>query len=382
MNRIRTGVFPACILIIASAIGPQGEGARSVPEGAKDTLTLAAVGDLMMGGRVLPFIELYGMHYPFDSTRATIRSADIAMANLEAPFTLTGKPFEKTYTFRVPPDLAPALADAGFDVMTLANNHILDFGPEGLTETMETLDRLSVLYCGAGKDRKQAERAAVLETGGWRVGFLAYSMTYPSEFWADQNRGGAAYPHPRRMQRQIASLADSVDAVVVSFHWGGERLPVPREYQRHFAHMAVDAGAHLIIGHHPHVLQGVEIYRGAFIAYSLGNYVFGSYSMTSQGLMLWAAFQNRALHSVRLLPMDVNNHRVAFQPRFLRGAAMKACLDEVIRLSGALNEKSLRVDDEGVIVMNQAGAPVGRHSDCEAADHGEKHSPTDPPSGH
>lgn len=367
MNRIRSGVFPVCILIITNAIGLRTAAARSGPEGVEHTLTLAAAGDLMMGGRVLPFIELYGMHYPFDSTRSTLRSADIAMANLEAPFTPAGQPFEKTYTFRVPPGLAPALTEAGFDVMTLANNHILDFGPEGLKETMETLDRLRILYCGAGEDRIRAERAAVLETGGWRVGFLAYSMTYPSEFWADQNRGGTAYPHPRRMMKQIASLADSVDAVVVSFHWGGEKRSGPREYQRRFAHMAVDAGAHLIIGHHPHVLQGVEIYRGAFIAYSLGNYVFGSYSTVSQGLMLWAVFQDRTLRSVRLLPMDVNNHRVAFQPRFLRGEAMKACLDEVMRLSEPLNEDSLQADEGGLIVIRQAADSAERHAVRETA---------------
>ena len=162
---------------------------------SKPVISIVAVGDLMMGERLLPLMQSRGSDYPFDSTRQFLQSADIAVANLEAPFTRTGETFDKTYTFSVPPEYADGVRRAGFDVLTLANNHILDYGSEGLFSTMSTLDSLNIIHCGADSNQEKAQEGAILDKEGWRIGFLAYSMTFPTEFWATSEKCGTAYPY-------------------------------------------------------------------------------------------------------------------------------------------------------------------------------------------
>lgn len=314
-------------------------------------LSIAAVGDLMMGSRVLPFLRSEGADYPFDSTRTVVTAADIAMANLEAPFTSKGSPFDKKYTFRVPTEYASSVKTVGFDLLILANNHVGDYGEEGLVETLSVLDSLDILFCGAGRNRDEAERGAVVESQGWRIGFLAYSLTYPSEFWAGRDRAGTAFPNEDRVRRSIAAMKDTLDVVVVSFHWGGERMTQPKAYQKRWARLCIDAGADVVIGHHPHVLQGIEVYNGGLIAYSLGNYVFGSYNRNCRDAgILRIRFDRKGLLLADLIPISVNNYEVHFQPRLLRGSDKRRVLEHVNAISRGLNG--------GVDVVEMSGAVV------------------------
>lgn len=338
-----------------------------------DTLTVAAVGDIMMGGRALPVLRERGFHYPFDSTRHVILDADIAVGNLEAPFALSGKAFEKKFTFMVPPSFAEGLAAAGFDVLTLANNHILDFGPEALQSTLDVLDSLGLAHCGAGKNRSEAEKPALVEIGGKdlsrmpeegekgrnavfpqperRAAFLAYSLTYPEEFWAGQNRPGTSTAVLNRMEERIRSLRDSADFIIVSFHWGGELMESPKAYQRDFGRKAIDAGADLVLGHHPHVIQGIEWYRGRLIAYSLGNFVFGSLSGKVQNaIILRVTFNRDGVSSAEVLPVSVDNREVLYQPRLLSGSRKAAVLEHLSRISVPLNDGELTITPDGILL--------------------------------
>ena len=320
-------------------------------------LTLTAVGDVMMGGRVIPVIRKQGRDYPFDATREHLSKSDLAIANLEAPFGTGGTPFDKKYTFMVPPEFAPALKQAGLDLLTLANNHILDYGPDGLYSTMEVLDTLGLAYCGAGKNRLQAENPAILQAGERRIAFLAYSMTYPSEFWATSTEPGTAYPDIDRMVRTIEALADSTDKVIVTFHWGGELKTAPKGYQQLYAHKAVDAGADMVIGHHPHVLQAIELYRGRLIAYSLGNFVFGSYSnKTKSSAILKAYFNDSGFLLAEVIPLSVDNYAVEFQPTPLEGEARRAVLDELNTISFELNGGKHIIRPSGLIAPESRAA--------------------------
>lgn len=321
--------------------------------GDSPVLSQVAVGDLMIGHRVLPFLEHRGSEYPFDSTRAVIQAADIAFANLEAPFTSAGVPFDKKYTFRVPPGYAAGLKRAGFDLLTLANNHILDYGPEGLVTTLDALDSLGLAHCGAGFHRDDAESGCVVEKAGWNVGFVAYSLTYPAEFWASPDRPGTAFPEEGRLRSQIRRLKERADIVVVSFHWGGERMNSPKPYQRRFAYIAVESGADLVVGHHPHVLQGLELYKGSLIAYSLGNYAFGSYNRRCRDsaiLKVW--FDRRGFLLAEVIPINVNNFQVHFQPRVMRG-------HDRTRVIKALQRYSLRLN-HGTQVLSASGLILSR----------------------
>lgn len=172
---------------------PPGEPAAP-PKSAE--FSIAAVGDVMMAGSAQSVIREKGVDYPFDSTRTVLQSADLAVANLEAPFGTGGRPFDKTFTFRVPPEFAPGLVHAGFDAVNLANNHILDYGPSPFFQTLRILDSLGVSAFGAGADRDSAEAGTVLSVHGWKAALLGFSLTYPEQFWASS--GNRARPSRRK----------------------------------------------------------------------------------------------------------------------------------------------------------------------------------------
>jgi poly-gamma-glutamate synthesis protein (capsule biosynthesis protein) len=320
--------------------------------GFKGPVSLVAVGDLMMGGSALAVIQREGANYPFEFTRNTIRVTDISVANLEAPFTRSGKPFQKKFTFRVPPELAGGLVYAGFDVVFLANNHIMDYGPEGFESTVTILDSLGIAHCGAGNDVETAHEGVVVLRNNLSVGFLAYSMTYPEEFWAKGASGGTAYPYMSRLKENIQYLKRNTDIVVVSFHWGEELCVFPKYYQRYYAHQAIDVGADLILGHHPHVLQGIELYKGRLIAYSLGNFVFGSYSRNArESIMLKLIFDQKGPLLAEVIPIIVYNYQIHFQPRILIGDSKMRVLQNLNDISRNLNNGYSIISETGLVTM-------------------------------
>ena len=309
-----------------------------------------AVGDVMLGSWVTPVLEEHGSSYPFENTLVYLRNADLAIANLEAPFTRDGEPFEKKFNFKVPPKHAVGLRAAGFDVVTLANNHIMDYGETGLNSTIETLDRIGVKYCGAGPNLNKAHAPAVLETQGRRVAFFGYSMTFPKEFYAKDDSSGTAYPEPELMSASLSAWEDSVDFIVVSFHWGAEKSETPKDYQIFFAHLAIDSGADLVLGHHPHVLQGLEIYKNRLIAYSLGNFAFGSYSrFATDSIILNVYLTDDGLFYARCIPINVDNREVEFQPDFLTGEQGRAIVSKLMKLSLPLNSHRDILDHSGFV---------------------------------
>ena len=314
------------------------------------SLSVLAVGDLMMSGGALSVIRTRGADYPFDSTRSVIQMADLAMANLEAPISTQGRPFKKRFTFRVPPSFVSGIYNAGFDVMTLANNHIMDYGDIGLYDTIEWLDLSGLAHCGAGTDIEEAHQGTICSVKGWKVAFLAYSLTYPSEFWATQFHAGTAYPNLNRLRSRIQSLKDSTHLVIVSFHWGGELMTRPKAYQRYYAHQAIDFGADLVIGHHPHILQGLEYYNGKLIAYSLGNYVFGSYSGNSKiSVLLKVRFGPEGPLYAEIIPITVDNNRIYFQPRILRGRKREVVINHLNELSELFSRNPVVIPHSGLV---------------------------------
>lgn len=320
-----------------------------VQQDSSGFVTLIGAGDLLLGAGAESMLRSRGIHAPFDSVRFLLQNADIAIANLEAPFAKSGvgEPYPKQYTFKVPPRFAQGAALAGFDLLTLANNHVLDYGASALQTTLQTLDSLNILHCGAGMTLQDAHDPARLIRNGMTFGFLAYSMTYPDSFWAAPGRCGTAFPSSARLKRQIRELKTLTDYVIVSFHWGGERLSNPKAYQQDYARQAIDAGADVIIGHHPHVVQGVEIYNGKLIAYSLGNFVFGSYSSQASGALLEVEFHPNHTIEARMLPINVNNYEVHFQPRLFRGEKKEKMIRHLNEISASLNSGKEILDSTG-----------------------------------
>lgn len=263
--------------------------------------TIAAVGDVLLGGKVQTPAERVAETGPFLYVQPVFKCADVAFCNLECPISARGRPTplktpadlaaKREFLFRGTPEAADVLASAKFDVVSLANNHIMDYSEDALDDTIAHLESVNVKHCGAGKDLDAARTPAVIKVGNARVAFLSYvwSGTLPGTrfFEAGRPGSGCAMLHTgedgRLSEESAGILAEDLratrtlaDFVIVSVHWGIERMNRPRPWQRKLARLMIDLGADAIIGHHPHVLQGVEIYNGKPIIYSLGNFVFPS----------------------------------------------------------------------------------------------------------
>jgi poly-gamma-glutamate synthesis protein (capsule biosynthesis protein) len=259
-----------------------GEAAAPPPGAPEPVIELIFGGDVMLGRSLGEGILAYGTGYPFEFVAPLLSAAGLAFVNLEAPITERGQAAEKDFVFRAPPAAARSLAEAGLDVVSLANNHMLDYGLEGLFDTMSYLDRAGVKHAGAGAGEAAARTPLVIEADGVRLAFLAYVNT-PSDSLsgfsvaataAGPDKPGVAWLTPESVREDVSRVAGSVDAVIVSMHAGPEYQEEPGPLQAAAARAAIDAGARLVIGHHPHVLQGIERYGDGLIVYSLGNFVF------------------------------------------------------------------------------------------------------------
>lgn len=214
-----------------------------------------------------------------DGLRSEISRADIFMANEEFPFSDRGTAAKnKQYTFRSPTSKVSIMNEIGVDIVSLANNHSLDFGTDALVDTCTALDGAGIKYAGAGPNMDRARQLQTIEAGGKIIGFLAASRVYPDAGWvaASQKPGMVSGYDPAILLEEIQKAQEACDYLVVYIHWGIERDEKPQDYQRALGKKFIDAGADLVIGSHPHVLQGVEYYNGKPICYSLGNFIFGS----------------------------------------------------------------------------------------------------------
>jgi len=350
--RCARGALVAALVLAAAPLG-----ANERVTGGASGFTIVAVGDIMLGGTAAPELERYGYDYPFVHVRRYLARADLAFGNLEGPLTERGTPFAKEYVFRSPPQqVAPALARAGFDVLALANNHSMDYGVEGLRDTVAALERAGIAYAGAGESLAAARRPALLEVAGARVALLAYSLTFPEEFWAGPARPGSAFGHERHVRADVATARTRADVVLVSFHWGREGTTELRDYQRQLGRAAIEAGAAAVFGHHPHVLQGVERYRDGLIFYSLGNFVFGSYSRTAtRSAIAELRVRDGRVRQARLYPISVDNVALVFQPRPLTGAEADAVVQELQRLSWELGTPVYNRDGVALLELGADG---------------------------
>lgn len=265
-------------IILETAAGIE----REEKEEEEDTnITLLFAGDVYLSGHVLNAYEKAGgIHGVLDENiRQEIESADLFMVNQEFPFTDRGTPAaDKQFTFRLPPSRISIFKEMGIDIVTLANNHILDYGPEGITDSMAALDQEGILHVGAGENLAQAKKLETVVIKDRVIGFLGVSRVYMDGSWA----AGSSHPgvfstyDSRQAVAEIKAAEEQCDYLVVYVHWGVEKETVPKDYQRTLGHEYIDAGADLVVGSHPHVLQEIEYYKEKPIVHSLGNFVFGS----------------------------------------------------------------------------------------------------------
>ncbi len=290
--------------------------------GGKLAFTLAAVGDVMLSREVAESSIAHGdFCYPFLKVAPILRQATLAFANLESPISDQG---HQLNMFRADPRFLEGLYYAGIDLVSLANNHIMDYGTVAFLDTMERLTAQGVFYVGVGTDLPKARQGRLLKLGGVKVGFLAYTevgpgFTYtrvPQHWAATDELPGVAPARVDYLREDIARMKRVADLVIVSFHWGQEYVHLPGAKQQLLGKTALAAGADLVLGHHPHVIQGLAFGEEGVIAYSLGNFIFDQTpEATRQGLILEAACDHQGVRQLRCTPITIKDE----QPQVAKG---------------------------------------------------------------
>lgn len=283
----------------------------------------------------------------FQKVGARTRAADLFVVNLECPFTESSDRLPKNFNFRAAPRLAPALLAGGVDVVSLANNHLMDFGPAGLADTLATLDAMKVAHFGAGPDLARARLPTVVVKNGVKFAFLGYFFLgdrniEPAAVIAGPDAPGVAGHHDDLktmrawVEADVKAARAKADVVIPFFHWGREGHTEPEPYQVELAHAAIDAGAAAVIGSHPHVLQGMELYQGRPVIYSLGNFVFGgNWNPTDKRTALVElTFDKKGYLSAQVVPAFSDGWPEApVQPYLAQGDEAKAVLEHLSEIS-------------------------------------------------
>ena len=317
---------------------------------APASVTIASVGDMMFGRGVADYIRSNGGKALFSKVAGALNEADLTLGNLEGPLARGGTAAAgKDVTLLGDPKAIAGLTSAGFDAVGLANNHALDFGEPALRATLTLLDDAGIAHSGAGMHWAEARKPAALKANGARVAFLSFSEIIPDGFAATDSKPGIARAR-QRMDQVQASIRDAKkahDYVVVMFHWGVEYKPDANSDQRADAHKAVDAGADLVLGAHPHVVQGLESYKGRLIAYSLGDFVFDHYSRaTGETVVLEIEMPSAGPPSFRITPVYLSeSHGI---PHVVTGAEAGSILRRISGFSADLGLQLTVTDDRAV----------------------------------
>ena len=292
------------------------------------TVRVAFLGDTLLGGEAHDVLQACGYGHALGALEPLLSDADLVVANHEGPLTTRSQPDAKLFTgkkrywYKADPGSVDAMVQAGVGVVSLANNHVCDFGAEGLADTIANLEQAGIAHCGAGPDDARARRPAIVDIGGLRIGFLSvmqrYHLYIQEGTYATASRPGPARLRLTRLRDDIAALRERVDLCVVLVHWGRNYLAVTPRQQR-LAREMVIAGAQLVVGHHPHIPQRIEILGNTPVLYSLGNGALGTpgrfhSGRPPYGLIAIADITKGRVARVHLRAIHVDNAAVQYRP--------------------------------------------------------------------
>ncbi|MFQ6042323.1 MAG: CapA family protein [Candidatus Poribacteria bacterium] len=321
-------------------------------------ISIIAVGDITIGRELTFTIETKGTDSLFAGTADLLRDADITVGALESSISDRGEPeFESEYAFRAVPDVARGLAHAGFDVLSLATPHIMDYGAEALEDTIKLLSQYNISTVGAGSYLQAARKPTILTVKNSKVAFLAYYHT--SQYgisYADEEHPGPMLASFSLMKQDIAQASEESDIVVVFIHWGViKSKDIITERQQFFAHNIIDFGADLVLGQQLHGLKGIEIYKSKAIVYSLADFIFELYDKQHSKIVLPKFyFQDGKLKRIELTPVWVDNPNAKYQPQLLHEEAAQKTLEKYQKLCAALNTKMEIEGGKGWIRVEEA----------------------------
>lgn len=308
------------------------------------SIELSAVGDILLSGTVAELVKDKRPEEPFIFVLDELRKSDLVFGNLECPLSKRGEPLKNKCCFYSPPETVKSLKSAGFNVLSLANNHVFDYGFESFEDTVFLLKRENISYFGGGKNLEEARKPVIVHINKLSIGFLGYSWN-DNGIW---NKGIKTtkdkYEVPpldkKIITEDVRNLKEKTDIVIVSLHWGYERERYPLPSQRKLAHKVIDSGASLILGHHPHVLQGIEEYNNGIIVYSLGNFIFPNVSYkrfniiqkteNKESIIFCCEISKDGIRNFAIKPIRGND---CFQPFILKGREKAAIIKKIENFS-------------------------------------------------
>jgi poly-gamma-glutamate synthesis protein (capsule biosynthesis protein) len=273
-----------------------------------------------------------------------LKEADILFGNLEGDVSIVGNNVGSKYSFRMDPKILPTLKNAGFDIVSFANNHVGDWNTKAFEDTLNRLEENNILKTGAGKNKEDAENPTIIEKNGIRFGFIGFSDVGPNWIEAKINSPGILLASDPNLSEIIKKAKTKSDVLIVSFHFGEEYKLIHNKRQETLAHNAIDSGADMVIGHHPHVMEDIENYKGKVIVYSLGNFIFDQYFSqdTMRGMLFSATFDKDKLIKTEKRIITLNKK---YQPE------------------GIFTEKEIKEKSEEKVVISICPKPIKEYQD-------------------
>ncbi|MGE8077700.1 CapA family protein [Peribacillus loiseleuriae] len=306
-------------------------------------ITVTFTGDVLLDRSVGQLIKENGVDYPFMQVGETLRNADITAINLETSVSTRGTPTDKQFTFRSDPKTLQGVVNAGVDVVSLANNHTLDYGMDALRDTFDHLKSYNIAYTGAGNNEEEAFSTYYKEVNGKKIAIIGMSRVLPEVSWAAKgDKPGIANAYQNEpMMTYVKKAAEQSDYLMVMIHWNRERQDYPESYAREMGKAFIDAGASAVIGSHSHSLMGIEEYKGCPIYYSLGNFIFTDSASPkgSETMIVQVTLDNGEISS-SLKPAKI----VKGQPQFMDESYNQAIISKLNQLS-----YNVKIDGKGAV---------------------------------
>jgi len=312
-------------------------------------VSFCAVGDVLLDREVRKVIKKNGIEFPFKNIDKIVNEKDLAFFNMECPLANEndGYPINKRYSFRAEPEYINGLKYAGFNVASVSNNHTIDYGKSGLLKTIEILNTDLIHTIGGGKNQDEAFKPLLIEKNGETFVFFGMLEFLLEGTTFNENQPYPAYGQIDRLCNEIRQLNSDIDNIIVSFHWGQEGAVIPTSKQIEYAHKVIDAGTDLVLGHHPHVLQSIETYKGKLILYSLGNFVFDNTAkLQKESVIFNCQFKNGQIINPELIPVYIDSCQPSIASKDIRKDIFKHLnkVSNPFKTTLTLNDNSLSIN--------------------------------------
>ena len=316
-----------------------------------NSIVIGLTGDVMLGRLVNKQISRTNYQYPWGDMLPLLKKTDLNLINLETTLTTSNKAVPKVFNFKSNPENVQTLKEARIDVVTLANNHILDFDVEGMKETLTTLDRAGTLHVGAGLNLAKAQQPVIISKNDIIIGIVGYTDNEPG--WkAAADKPGTNYIHVgthKHVIEEIKELKKKVNILIFTIHWGPNMVQRPSKTFQAFAHSMIDAGVDIFHGHSAHIFQGIEIYKNKVIFYDTGDFVDDYYVTPSlrndRSFLFLVEVDRQEIRGVQLVPVLVSHMQV--------NKAVDKDKEEMVKRMKALSQPfgtSIIESNEGVFV--------------------------------